>query len=146
VLPELLTDMKAASLAALVAGSRPAPDQAYVGEGDVAYDCPNSLVVTFEGLSGVTRSTPDGRVESLPPLATIAVHLLRCAAPVLPDAGPLPADIESSGLGLAADLDALLNTHLGDCQPIQFLSAALPRSLGGDLAPVVVRWLIDPTP
>jgi hypothetical protein len=144
VLAQLLTDVKTASLAALAAGSRPAPAVAYISEGTPAYDCPDSMIVAFENVTGLTSSGNNAQSAYLAPLVTVAVHLLRCAAPLGADSPPAPGDLETSGLGLLADLDALLGTSLGPCQPLQLLSGTLPRELGGDVAPVVVRWVCEP--
>jgi hypothetical protein len=145
VLAQLLTDVKTASLAALAAGSRPAPDIAYVTEGDpAAYDCPNSLIVSLENVVGLTQSGQNAQSQFLAPLVTVVVELLRCAAPPGAETPPSPPDIETSGIGLLDDLSALLGTVLGDCRPLQLLSGTLPRSSGGDLAPIKVRWSVEP--
>jgi hypothetical protein len=103
------------------------------------------MIVAFESVTGLTGSSSgNGQMAYLAPLVTVAVHLLRCAAPVGADSPPTPGDLETSGLDLLADLDALLGTSLGPCQPLQLLSGTLPRELGGDVAPIVVRWLVEP--
>lgn len=132
----MLVTVRDRAVAALALAGRPPVDTAHVSEGTVPYDCCGRLVVELQSLS----ATPDpvsacGLVE-----ATVAVHLLRCAAGT--DAVPSPAAIEAVGLGLAADADALLRLA-SDCD-VEILASEVtfPRSVGGACAPVVASYLV----
>lgn len=140
----LLHAVKAAALTALANAGRPAPGVAYISEGDVVYDCPDALIVSLDAVAPITRNSPTAMSQWEATVGQVSVHLLRCAAPLGADSPPLPADIEAVGLGLLADLDALLSMYVGDCQPLALVSVTLPRNSGGDLAPLVLTWQAQP--
>lgn len=131
----VLTTFKAAALGALAAAGRPAPGTAYVSEGEIAYDCCDALVVELVAATNI--GPPTCPVVAL----TVAVHVLRCAAPLGESDLPKPGDIETVGLGLLADLDALV--RLSSCDR-GFTNASLPRSTGGDCAVLVAFFEIQP--
>lgn len=132
---ELLVTVRDQCVTSLTAAGRPAPTSVYVGEGEVAYDCCNALIVEPVQL---IADAPDDSCPTL--LADIRVHLLRCAAPMHGDDVPLSADIQTVGLGLAADAVALYQaaTTLSACCTVRFGGITFPRSVGGECAPVVM--------